>query len=54
LIRSWSTLGRIALPELLRRLPGLRLAEGMPPERDRIFFARGFTHVWVEWDAVSS
>ena len=42
---------RIALPELLRRLPGLRLAEGRPPERDRIFFARGFTHVWVEWDA---
>jgi cytochrome P450 len=46
---------RIALPELLRRLPGLRLAAGRPPERDRIFFARGFTHVWVEWDdAVSS
>ena len=42
---------RIALPELLRRLPGLRLAEGRPPERDRIFFARGFTHVWVEWAA---
>jgi len=42
---------RIALPELLRRLPGLRLAEGRPPERHRIFFARGFTHVWVGWDA---
>jgi cytochrome P450 len=42
---------RIALPELLRRLPGLRLAKDRPPERDRIFFARGFTHVWVEWDA---
>jgi cytochrome P450 len=42
---------RIALPELLRRLPGLRLAEDRPPERDRIFFARGFSHVWVEWGA---
>ena len=42
---------RIALPELLRRLPGLRLAEGRPPERHRICFARGFTQVWVEWDA---
>jgi cytochrome P450 len=41
---------RIALPELLRRLPGLRLDDERPPERDRIFFARGFSHVWVRWD----
>jgi cytochrome P450 len=42
---------RIALPALLRRLPGLRLDGSRPPERDRIFFARGFTHVWARWDA---
>jgi cytochrome P450 len=42
---------RIAPPALLRALPGLRLDPERPPERDRIFFARGFTHVWVRWDA---
>lgn len=41
---------RLALTKLLRRLPGLRLAEGAEPVRDTIFFARGLTSLPVEWD----
>jgi cytochrome P450 len=41
---------RHALPMLLERLPGLRLDEGAPAERERIFFARGFERLPVEWD----
>jgi len=41
---------RVALPMLLRRLPGLRPGAD-PPRREAIFFARGFTSLPVEWDA---
>lgn len=41
---------RVALPRLFERLPGLRLDPARPPERDTIFFARGFKHVFVNWD----
>lgn len=41
---------RIALPRLLERLPGLRLAGPGATERDVIFFARGFSRVDVVWD----
>jgi cytochrome P450 len=41
---------RIALPMLLRRLPGLRQGPGSPT-REPVFFARGFTALHVEWDA---
>jgi cytochrome P450 len=40
----------IALPELARRLPGLRLAPDGRREREPIFFARGFRSLDVEWD----
>lgn len=40
---------RIALPMLLRRLPGLRPGPE-PPAREAVFFARGFTSLHVEWD----
>lgn len=42
---------KIALPLLFERLPGLRPAPGAEPERERIFFARGFERLPVEWDA---
>ncbi|HEX5595572.1 MAG TPA: cytochrome P450 [Micromonosporaceae bacterium] len=42
---------RIALPRLIERLPGLRLAGPDATERDVIFFARGFRRVEVAWDA---
>lgn len=41
---------RIALPMLLDRLPELRLAPGLPPARERIFFARGFERLSLEWN----
>jgi cytochrome P450 len=41
---------RVALPMLLQRLPGLRRGP-RPPEREPVFFARGFTSLDVEWDA---
>lgn len=41
---------RIALTHLLRRLPGLRIDPGRTPERDTIFFARGFKTFPVLWD----
>lgn len=41
----------VALPLLLRRLPNLRLDQGRAPERDPIFFARGYTRLFVNWDA---
>lgn len=41
---------RVCLPLLLERLPNLRLHPNRAPERDTIFFARGFKHVYVEWD----
>jgi cytochrome P450 len=41
---------RVALPLLVRRLPGLRPG-GRPPTREAVFFARGFTSLDVEWDA---
>ena len=41
---------RIALPLLLRRLPGLRLQPGAAVEREPIFFARGYSSLPVEWD----
>lgn len=40
---------QVALPMLLERLPGLRLDPSRPPERDTIFFARGFRHLWLQW-----
>ncbi len=40
---------RVALPMLLRRLPGLRPGGGAPV-RENVFFARGFTSLPVEWD----
>jgi cytochrome P450 len=40
---------RVALPMLLRRLPGLRRGP-RAPEREPVFFARGFTSLDVEWD----
>ena len=40
---------RVALPMLLRRLPGLRPGAD-PPTREAVFFARGFTSLHVEWD----
>lgn len=40
---------RVALPMLLRRLPGLRPGSE-PARRERVFFARGFTSLPVEWD----
>jgi cytochrome P450 len=40
---------RVALPLLLRRLPGLRPGEGLPA-RETVFFARGFTSLPVAWD----
>ena len=40
---------RVALPMLLRRLPGLRPGAGRPT-REAVFFARGFTSLDVEWD----
>jgi cytochrome P450 len=43
---------RIALPLLLERLPGLRLAPAETSEREQIFFARGFRRLVVEWDPV--
>jgi cytochrome P450 len=41
----------IALPMLLERLPGLRVASDEQPEREAIFFARGFGRLVVDWDA---
>jgi cytochrome P450 len=40
---------RIALPMLLRRLPGLRPGP-RAPVREAVFFARGFRSLDVEWD----
>jgi cytochrome P450 len=40
----------IALPLLAERLPGLRPAADAEPEREPIFFARGFSRLVVEWD----
>ena len=40
---------RIALPMLLRRLPGLRPGR-RAPVREAVFFARGFRSLDVEWD----
>ncbi len=40
---------RIALPMLVRRLPGLR-AGGGAAVREAVFFARGFRSLHVEWD----
>jgi cytochrome P450 len=40
---------RVAMPMLLERLPNLRPADE-PPEREPIFFARGFRKLVVEWD----
>lgn len=40
---------RTALPLLLERLPGLRPA-GEAPDRETVFFARGFRRLVVEWD----
>jgi cytochrome P450 len=42
---------QLALPRLLDRLPNLRLAEGSDPEYEPIFFARGLSTLWLEWDA---
>lgn len=39
-----------AMPLLLGRLPNLRLDLARPPERDPIFFARGYTRLFVTWD----
>jgi cytochrome P450 len=41
---------QIALPMLLERLPGLRLAADEEPQREAIFFARGFRRLVVEWE----
>ena len=41
---------RVALPMLLRRLPGLRPGAG-EPAREPVFFARGFSSLPVAWDA---
>ncbi|MGB8348887.1 MAG: cytochrome P450, partial [Gaiella sp.] len=41
---------RLALPMLLRRLPGLRPGAG-EPVREPVFFARGFASLPVAWDA---
>jgi cytochrome P450 len=41
---------RVALPMLLRRLPGLRPGRD-GSVRERVFFARGFASLPVEWDA---
>jgi cytochrome P450 len=40
---------RVALPMLLRRLPGLRPGEGAAV-REPVFFARGFASLPVAWD----
>ena len=40
---------RVALPMLIRRLPNLGPGP-RPPERETVFFARGFTSLDVEWD----
>ncbi|SNR56969.1 Cytochrome P450 [Actinomadura mexicana] len=43
---------KIAIPRLLERLPGLRLAHGADAAvRDTIFFARGFKKLTLVWDA---
>jgi cytochrome P450 len=42
---------QVALPLLLERLPGLRPAPDEKPQRESIFFARGFRRLVVEWDA---
>ena len=39
----------MALPMLIRRLPGLRRGAA-PAARETVFFARGFTSLEVEWD----
>jgi cytochrome P450 len=41
---------RIALPLLLQRLPGLRLADAADLAWEPIFFARGLDRLEVEWD----
>ena len=41
---------KIALEELTRRLPGMRLADGGPPDIFRTFTFRGLKHLRVEWD----
>jgi cytochrome P450 len=40
---------RVALPLLVERLPNLRPGP-RPPDREAVFFARGFTSLDVEWD----
>jgi cytochrome P450 len=42
---------RVALPRLINRLPNVRIAPERPPEHEPIFFARGLSHLWLEWDA---
>lgn len=41
---------QVALPMLLERLPNLRLAAGVEPEWEPVFFARGLQRLEVEWD----
>lgn len=41
---------RLAFEGLVQRLPGLRPHPDRPPVRDRIFFARGWSEMWVRWD----
>ena len=40
---------RIALPLLVERLPGLRLAEGATPVYEPVFFARGLSELRLAW-----
>jgi cytochrome P450 len=41
---------RVALPLLLERLPNVRLALDREVEHEPIFFARGLSSLWLEWD----
>ena len=41
---------RIALEILFDRLPGLRLSSRLQPGRERIFFARGYERLPLEWE----
>lgn len=42
---------RVALETLLDRCPNLRLAAGREPRRMVHFWLRGYTELWLEWDA---
>ncbi len=46
--------GHIALEVLLERLPNLRLHADKPPVRKPHIFLRGFEHLYLEWDALST